>query len=97
MSLARTSIDTFHALRGEGYLGEMQQAVLSLIRRYPDRTDRELARLAGRADPNVLRPRRTELYQAGYLIMAGRRRCSVTGRTAMTWRVCTKHDQMELF
>jgi len=96
MLVADTSIHTYHELRREGALAPMQQAVLIAIRLNPGRTDRELAALAGQTDPNAVRPRRTELYQRGAIEPAGRRRCTVTGRTAETWRVAGRSIQGEL-
>lgn len=95
--IARTSIESFYDTKREGQIGRMQRRVLELVERYPLRTDRELARLGGFADPNSLRPRRTELYEAGYLVPGGQRRCEVTGRTAMTWRRRVRREQGELF
>ena len=50
-------------------------------------TDMEIARCLGYADPNRVRPRRKELADGQLIIPAGKRPCSVTGKTAMTWRV----------
>ena len=96
MPVAETSIGTYHELRREGALGPMQRAVLAAIREHPGHTDRELAALAGQTDPNAIRPRRTELYHAGLVEPAGKRRCRVTGRGAQTWRVTERRAQMEL-
>lgn len=78
-------------------LSDRRRAVYELIRRNPGRTDRELSREAGYADPNQLRPRRTELLDMGLIREAGKRRCEVTGKTATTWRITTRRDQLELF
>jgi len=95
--ISRTSIEAYYDLRNEGRIGPMQRHVLDLIRRHPGRTDRELAELAGYTDPNALRPRRTELCEDGHIVPAGKRRCSITGRTALTWRVRGDNPQLELF
>ena len=50
-------------------------------------TDREIAELLGKADPNFVRPRRFELVQLGYVKMHGKKRCSVTGKLAYSWTV----------
>lgn len=78
-------------------LGERQRLVYELIRRYPEHTDRELAQLAGAGDPNQVRPRRSELSDKGLVAEAGKRRCEVTGKLAMTWRIVTHQDQLELW
>lgn len=48
-------------------------------------TDFEVTRFAGRSDPNYFRPRRNELVKVGVIREAGKRRCSITGKTALTW------------
>ena len=40
-------------------------------------------------DLNAVRPRLTELKDAGRVETAGKRRCSITGRGAYTWTVAT--------
>lgn len=95
--IAQTSIATYHDLRAEGALGERQRFVLDLVRRYPGRTAIELTDLARLRDPNGVRPRLVELAKAGWIEAAGNRRCSVTGRMAMTWQAAGKPEQGELF
>jgi len=72
-------------------LPEMQQKVFNAIiehnmeGRYP--TDRELAKYLELSDPNNVRPRRFELMEAGLIIEAGKRKCTISDRTALTWKV----------
>lgn len=96
-----TSTAACHELKDDRKLGEGQQRVLALIERYPDRTDRELTRLytsfhGGSGDPNQVRPRRSELAAAGYIVSFGKRKCTVTGKTALTWRVKIWDPQLRL-
>jgi len=49
-------------------------------------TDREITVALGYGDPNKVRPRRFELARQGWIVEAGRRRCSVSGKLAITWR-----------
>jgi len=93
----RQSTETFYDLRKEGELGWMQEWALSLIRRYPCRTARELAELGDQDDPNTIRPRICELHEQGLIEPAGVRLCNVTGRGAATWRLKTYEPQGELF
>lgn len=51
-------------------------------------TDLEVSRFAGHSDPNYFRPRRNELVKMGFVCEAGRRVCSVSGKTAITWWIC---------
>jgi hypothetical protein len=66
-------------------MGERQKLVLWFIRKFPRRTDRELTKLIGFTDPNQVRPRRKELLDAGLIYEAGRRPCTVSGKTALVW------------
>lgn len=93
--IAVTSVESYHEILET--LGERQRLVYELIRRYPEHTDRELARLAGAGDPNAIRPRRTELLDKGVITEGGKRRCEVTGKLAKTWRITTRRDQLELW
>lgn len=93
--IAVTSVESYHEILET--LGERQRLVYELIRSYPEHTDRELARIAGIADPNGIRPRRSELYHRGVVEEAGKRRCGVTGKLAKTWRITTRRDQLELW
>ena len=68
-------------------LGRKQQTVYEVIKRFPDSTDRELAKRLGFTDPNNVRPRRFELVELGWVVLSGRKRCSISGRTSCTWRI----------
>ncbi|HUS98913.1 MAG TPA: hypothetical protein VMY59_01160 [Candidatus Thermoplasmatota archaeon] len=48
-------------------------------------TDLEVSRFAGHSDPNYFRPRRNELVKLGLITETGRRRCSVSKKTALIW------------
>ena len=72
----------------ETSLGEMQRLVYDAIRNYATPpTDREIAKALSLTDPNAVRPRRNELMEQGFIVEAGKRKCTVTGRLALTWRV----------
>lgn len=53
--------------------------------RYP--TDREIAMYLGYKDPNSVRPRRYELMKWNLIEEAGKSKCSVSGKLALTWKV----------
>lgn len=95
--IQRTSIESYYGEKKAGRLGERQRAVYELIKENPGHTDRELARILAAADPNTVRPRRYELVEKGLVIDAGKRKCRVTGKVAMTWRTRTGEIQQELF
>lgn len=90
-----TSVLSYEEIRES--LGARQSYVLDLIELNPRRTDRELAEIAGTADPNMIRPRRSELVAKGLVIESGHRHCSVTGKLSTTWEAAGPSGQMELF
>ena len=94
--ISRESVEAFHDLRREGALGAMQAEALALIRLHPGRTARELACIGRHPDPNVLRPRIVELARLGYISADGTKRCTVTGRRAIAWRIRETREQGEL-
>ena len=73
------------------HLGKRQYEVLKCIRdlnalgQYP--TDREIAKVLGYSDPNKVRPRRYDLMQYGLIEEVEKRKCSVTKKTALTWKI----------
>lgn len=65
----------------EAKLSRRAQAVLVWITEHGPHTDREVMRGMGFTDPNAVRPRITELIEAGKLMEVGDLRCPVTGKT----------------
>lgn len=77
-------------------LSDMQQMVFNAIieinreglEDYPDYhypTDVEITRHLELFDPNNVRPRRNELMEAGFIIETEKRKCTKSGRLALTW------------
>jgi hypothetical protein len=64
----------------EPKLSTRAQAILSWIELHGPHTDRDIARLMGFAESGAVRPRITELIQAGKLLEVCSRRCEVTGK-----------------
>lgn len=85
--IRQTSLKAYRELKPQA-VSARHKEILWYIRRFPDCTDRELARLMRYGDPNKVRPRRKELLDAGRIRESGRKKCSVSGKTALTWRVC---------
>jgi hypothetical protein len=56
-------------------------AVLGWVRIFGPHTDREIMEGMGFTEPNAVRPRITELIDAGKLMEVGSIRCPVTGKT----------------
>lgn len=65
----------------EGRLSKRAAAVLAWISERGPKTDREVMQGMGFAEPNAVRPRLTELIQAGLLMEVCSRKCPVTGKT----------------
>lgn len=84
--IQQTSILSYQ--QKQPHIGEDQQLVLIAINAQPDSTDAELTHFLGKEDPNFVRPRRYELeHELGLIIRSGKKVCSITGRTALTWRI----------
>lgn len=49
-------------------------------------TDQEIASYLQCRDPNAVRPRRNEMVKLAWVEMAGKRKCQISGRTAIVWR-----------
>lgn len=85
-AIQQTSIDSYQ--QKQPTMGEDQQLVLIAINAQPDSTDAEITRFLGKEDPNFVRPRRYELeHELGLVERSGKKVCTITGRTALTWRV----------
>ena len=88
--IRETSLDAYFQI-GEKIKTRQGELYEFMLRRYREGkaplTDYEMARSLGYADPNTIRPRRNELMKDGLVVEAGRRRCMVTGKTAITWAV----------
>lgn len=69
------------------YLGERQALVLGALE--GEMTNSEIAR-AVNLPINVVTPRVFELRARGLVENAGKRACTITGRTALTWRKIIK-------
>lgn len=68
-------------------LSARQVIVFDAIRNQPYSTAKELQRFLGFWDANMIRPRITELWQAGLIVPAFKRECRVTGKRVLTWKV----------
>lgn len=83
----QTSLKAYMELEIEGKLGARQIEVLKAFYRYGPKTDLEMVKILGYKDANRLRPRRNELVGLEYMEEKGKRKCTVSGRTAIVWGV----------
>jgi len=88
--MRETSLDTYSRLKLEG-LGpkqlEVYNAILELNASGLFPTDQEVTKHLGYEDPNKVRPRRYEVMKDKLIVEAGKRVCSITGATVLTWKV----------
>ena len=85
-----TSIKSYREIKREGKIGELQEIVLRHLRALGDSTAQEINHNVGL---DGLWKRFSELRDLGLIEESGKRRCSVTGKTAIVWRV--KEKRME--
>ncbi len=69
------------------HLGEMTQAAYEAVKKYPYHTAKELAKKLGYTDPNKIRPRLTELKDAGLIYNPYKRECTESHLQAYVWSV----------
>jgi hypothetical protein len=90
MKIRATSIESYSKLKDKGVDVTDQERVYVVIKLMPDSTDSEIAFMLGHQDPNKVRPRRFELMREGYVESTIKKRCNITGRNALAWRVVKK-------
>jgi len=84
-NIAETSRQCYVELMSEGIANRYQEYLDALWDRGVPSTDSEVAFSVGKLDPNYFRPRRFELEQKGIVSRCSARRCSVSGRMALTF------------
>lgn len=77
-----TSRDAYYSLTD---LGKRQEEVLQALKKLGEATNLEVATYLGRPI-NTVTPRTFELRKTGAVIEGGKRKCRVSGRTAISWR-----------
>lgn len=80
-----TSKLTYLELVTANKLNDNQKKVLNVLMAFPNSTDMEICSKLGINDPNLIRPRRNELYHKGVVKEGLKRKCTITGRLAYTW------------
>jgi len=86
----QNSITAFHA--GAVHLSRRAKNILGVFRDIEEpMTDRDVAELMGFSDMNSVRPRITELCDAGLIEEVGSAKCKVTGKTV---RKCKIEDHI---
>lgn len=77
-------------------LSQRASEVLDVVRMFGPLTDRQIMETMGFAEPNAVRPRCTELIEAGLLVEYDNVRCPVTGKTVRRVAVRKPGEQMAM-
>jgi|26BtaG_2_1085354.scaffolds.fasta_scaffold01215_12 DNA-binding MarR family transcriptional regulator len=85
-----TSLQAFIDLQSKrDKLGKLQDMVYYYILNNPDSTDKEISEILS-IPINCITARRNELVKLGIIESVFSRKCTITGRTALCWRVCNE-------
>lgn len=79
MTVANTSIETYHDLQSEGVLSKQESIIVNAINWYSTYSLQELCKLTG-LQINAVSGRVNSLKNKGILKVWGKRKCQVTGR-----------------
>lgn len=85
--IQQTSLMAYHGIKINGALGRMEKIVLDGFLKHGKHTDREMLKLLGLKEANLLRPRRNGLVKKGLLIEKERRICKVGNKISIVWGV----------
>lgn len=69
------------------FKGQRHQKIMEALTEHGDMTVDELMAVLGYNDPNQVRPRLTELTQAGALCTIGKRRSRRSGKMVAVWAI----------
>jgi hypothetical protein len=79
-----TSLKSWYAVQSS--LHRSQKQVLDCLRTQPNATDAEINHMLRWNAINRITPRRGELVALGLVEEVGKRKCRITGRTAIAWK-----------
>lgn len=89
------SNDGYRALRDSGALEGKRQTVYAALQRLGRATDRQVKEWLGAGDMNAVRPRITELIEAGWAEEVGTCTDATTQRTVRVVRALTADERRE--
>ena len=81
------SIEVYRKVEYYGIVRQHRMWVFEAIAKEEGLTDREYSQKIGDSDPGRFRRRRSELTRPGFVVRAGVRECTVTGRQVNTWKI----------
>ena len=85
--MQQTSLLAFDELRNTEKLGDMQKEVYLALHKLGEATDLEISKFLHFADPNKSRPRRNDLVRFGLVEESHKRKCSVSGKLSIVWKI----------
>ena len=86
--VAQTSIESYIDILPK--IGERIVETLKILKDLHDASDQEMTSAGGYSDPNRIRPRRYEAVRKGLIEFNGKRKCRITGKNVMVWRITKK-------
>lgn len=84
MMIRDTSRKSYYSI--EQGLGKRQRLIFSFFKKYGAVTNLEISTWE-KIPINQVTPRTNELYKKGFLTIAQKRVCTISGRTALSWRI----------
>jgi len=81
------SKEAYINLRDSELLSKRELETYELILFNPNKTARELTKIAGKEDPNYFRPRINELETLGVIKRNGKRVCDISQNTSYIWTI----------
>jgi hypothetical protein len=85
--IQQTSLNSYQELLVRDMLNSGQDDVYSALMILNSATDREICEYLQLGDPNKVRPRRFELCELGLVGEDCKRKCSITGKTVISWKI----------
>lgn len=90
-----TSYEAYNDINSDGTYDTRMTEIFEIVNQFPLRTGKEYMQILDYNDPNIVRPRITDLKNLGLIVEASKRKCSVTNKEAYVW--CTKSFFEQIF
>jgi len=86
--IQQTSLNAYEEAKTSSWIKTRKKIIINLLKKHPDGlTAQEIKAKLGFTDPNMVRPRLTELSRDGFVFSYDTRPCSKTGRVCLVWRL----------
>lgn len=84
MPVQQTSKNIYYEMQENGTLNEQEKLVYSFFKKCGPSTDREVSAYSN-IDINIITGRRNDLIKKGHIYESNKRKCLITGNTAIEW------------